>query len=69
MQLEQLIKILNECNHKLMKNKIRKILIIDSNTKYAIQVYFKGASNIAPLTIFKEKSDLYDRNTNNNNND
>ncbi len=69
MQLEQLMKILNECNYKLMKNKIRKILIIDNNTKYAIQVYFKGASNIAPLTIFKEKSDLDDRNINNSNND
>jgi len=60
MKLEQLTKTLNECNHRYMNNKIRKILIIDNNTKYAIQIYFKGKTNIAPLTIFKEESDIDD---------
>lgn len=60
MKVENLITILKECNHKLITNDIRKIMIVDGDTKYAIQIYFKGATNIAPLTIFKEKSELND---------
>lgn len=60
MKVENLITILKECNHKLINNNIRKVIIVDSEIKYAIQIYFKGATNTAPLTIFKEKSELND---------
>lgn len=70
MKVDELIKLLQESDNKLINNKcIRKIIIVDGETKYAIQFYFKGLIDSTPLTIFKDKDEINGNNNSSTNND